>query len=300
MKKQSVALALFGVIGVATAGVFFANGSFSAGDATVQSLAKETHFHGIAVDPNDSSRLHLATHHGLYLLGLDGRVRPISNTRDDFMGFTPHPSDSSVLYASGHPAGGGNLGFITSTDGGESWAKIANGVDGPVDFHQMDVSRADPNVVYGVYGSLQRSNDGGQSWSKAGPVPDGLIDIAASGKDASMLYAATQNGLFKSTDAGRSWQMANVIRQPTTMVQVTGKGEVYAFIFGTGLVRAEDGGVNWQLVSNAFGGTYVAHLAVDNKDGRKLYAVALNPQTRAQTVLVSEDRGVNWTPLAAD
>lgn len=300
MKKQSVALALFGVIGVATASVFFADGSFSDGDTTIQSLAKETHFHGIAVDPNDPSRLHLATHHGLYSIESDGRVRRISDTGDDFMGFTPHPSDSSVLYASGHPASGGNLGFIASTDGGKSWAKRADGAGGPVDFHQMDVSRADPKVIYGVYGGLQRSPDGGRNWSTAGPVPDGLIDIAASGKDADTLYAATRNGLFKSVDAGRSWQMAHILRQPATMVQVTGGGEVYAFIFGTGLVRADDGGVNWQLVSNAFGGAYVAHLAVDNKDGRKLYAVALNPQTQAQTLLVSDDGGVSWAPLAAD
>ncbi len=93
----------------------------------------------------------------------------------------------SVLYASGHPASGGNLGFIISIDGGKSWAKLADGVGGPVDFHQMDVSKADPKVIYGLYGGLQRSADGGRSWSKVGPAPDGLIDIAASGQDADTL-----------------------------------------------------------------------------------------------------------------
>jgi photosystem II stability/assembly factor-like uncharacterized protein len=300
MKKRSIAYALLSLVAVATIGALLANRSFSASETTISGLAKETHFHGIAVDGNDPTRLYLATHHGLYIVGPDGMARRISKNRDDFMGFTPHPSDPSVLYASGHPASGGSLGFITSKDGGKSWAKLADGFGGPVDFHQMDVSRADPKVIYGVHRGLQRSADGGRTWSKAGPAPDGLIDLAASGQDADTLYAATKNGLFMSVDAGRSWRPAHIIKRPATMVQVTARGDVYAFIFGTGLVRADDGGVNWRLVSNAFGGAYVLHLAVDQADGRKLYAVTLNLETRAQAVLMSEDGGAIWAPLAVD
>ena len=298
MKKRSFAYALLGLATVATVSAFFANRSISAGEIAIPALAKETHFHGIAVDGNDPTRLHLATHHGFYIVGPGGKARRFSKNRDDFMGFTPHPSDPSVLYASGHPAGGGNLGFIASMDGGKSWAKLADGVGGPVDFHQMDVSKADPKVIYGVHRGLQRSADGGRTWSKVGPVPDGLIDFAASGKDADTLYAATKTGLLKSVDAGRSWQPAHIVKRPATMIQVSARGDVYAFIFGTGLVRADDGGTNWRLVSNAFGGAYVLHLAVDQTDGRKLYAVTLNPETRAQAVLMSEDGGATWNSLA--
>ncbi len=300
MIKRSFAFTLLSLVAVATISAFYVNRSFSAGETSILALAKETHFHGIAVSSSEPSRVYLATHHGLYALAADGSASRVSASGDDFMGFTPHPTDPSVLYASGHPAGGGSLGFIASTDGGKSWAKLADGVGGPVDFHQMDVSRADPKVIYGVYGGLQRSADGGRTWSKVGPVPGGLIDIAASGKDADTLYAATKSGLLRSVDAGRSWQPAHIIKRPTTMVQVADRGEVYAFIFGTGLVRADDGGVNWRLVSNAFGGAYVLHLAVDGKDGRRIYVVTLNPETRAQSVLVSSDRGETWAPLAAD
>src|SRR3546814_9389478 len=86
---------------------------------TVSALTGETHFHGIAVDPHDPDRLYLATHHGFYVVGPDGVAQRVSETEDDFMGFTPHPADPEVLYASGHPAGGGNLGFIVSGDGGQ-------------------------------------------------------------------------------------------------------------------------------------------------------------------------------------
>jgi len=93
--------------------------------------------------------------------------------------FSPHPDDPAIFYASGHPASGGNLGFIVSTDGGKSWEKLADGVGGPVDFHQMDVSKADPNIVFGNSRDLQHSKDGGLTWSMVGPAPEGTIDIAA-------------------------------------------------------------------------------------------------------------------------
>ena len=83
-------------------------------------------------------------------------------------------------YASGHPAGGGNLGFIASTDGGKSWTRRSDGVGGPVDFHQMDVSKADPQVIIGAYRGLQISRNGGHSWETAGPLPQRTLDLAAS------------------------------------------------------------------------------------------------------------------------
>ena len=87
----------------------------------------------------------------------------ISDNQNDYMGFTPHPSDSNVFYASGHPASGGNTGFAVSEDGGRTWRQLSKGVRGPVDFHRMDVSRADPGVIYGVYRGLQVSRDGGHT-----------------------------------------------------------------------------------------------------------------------------------------
>jgi photosystem II stability/assembly factor-like uncharacterized protein len=285
---------------ILVASEIFASRSLVAAATTVTALAKETHFHGIAVDPSDSSRVYLATHNGLYAIAPDGSADKISTTTDDFMGFTPHPADPAILYASGHPAGGGNLGFIASTDGGKSWAKLADGVGGPVDFHQMDVSAADPNVIYGVSGGLQRSGDGGRTWSIVGPAPEGLIDLAASGKEANTLYAATQGGLLKSTDGGASWTIAHVIKRPATMVEVTGQGDVYAFIFGTGLVRADDGEANWRLVSNDFGGAYVLHLAAGPKENGKLCAVTVNPETHGQTVVMSDDSGATWVSLGGN
>ena len=285
------ATVLAGIVAMAAGSVL------SAGETTVSSLAGKTHFHGIAVDPGNPSLLYLATHHGLFRVGLDGTARRISNTSDDFMGFTPHPADRSILYASGHPRGGGNLGFIASSDGGASWTQISTGILGPVDFHQMDVSRVDPKVIFGVHGGIQVSRDGGRNWRLAGLAPKGLIDLAASAIDVNVLYAATRGGLLKTADGGRTWRNTDISGRPATMVQTTSRGVVFAFVVGTGLIRASELGLNWRTIGGNLGNDYILHLAVDPANDGNLYAVTFSPRTRRNEVLASADGGRSWLSL---
>lgn len=275
--------------------------SWAAGETTVAALAGDTHFHGIAVDARNTERLYLATHHGLFIVARDGRARRISETGDDLMGFTPHPADPEVLYASGHPARGGNLGVVVSRDGGESWSRLADGVGGPVDFHQMDISKADPQVVYGVYDGLQRSTDGGRSWTRVGAAPEGIIDLAASSREVDRIYAATRRGLRVSADGGHAWQPAHESRRPATMVHVTADGVIHAFVVGTGLVRADEPGRDWAILGAGPAGGVVVHLAaVADGQPRTLHAVTLDPGTGAQGLHVSEDGGRTWARVGAE
>jgi photosystem II stability/assembly factor-like uncharacterized protein len=295
---SSVALAL----GVAAAGGLLTTCFPAEAATTVYELAQVTHFHGLAVDAADSSRFYLATHVGLFIVELeDGTVHPLSEIRHDLMGFTPDPRAPSILYASGHPTGGGNLGFIASEDGGRSWRQLAEGVGGPADFHQLAVSATDPRTIYGAYrGQLQVSADGGRTWEVVGPAPIGLIDLAASSKKPGGLYAATQSGLLKSGDGGRVWQNAYLQRRPATMVHVAPGGVVYAFVVGAGLIAAAEPELSWQSVSgHGFGADYVLHLAVDPEHETKLYAITFNPQSKTQAVLASTDAGKTWAPLGS-
>ena len=203
MLHKSLTRFAAGAIGAVALGVASISG---AGEIMpISELPQHTHIHGLAVDLEDFSRLLIATHHGLFRTRPDGKAERISEVQD-FMGFNLHPTDADRLYASGHPPAGGNLGFIASTDRGKTWAQISPGVNGPVDFHQMTVSRADPKTIYGVYGELQISRDEGKTWNLVGPTPPKLIDLSASAVNPDKLYAAAEAGLFVSTDAGKTWQ----------------------------------------------------------------------------------------------
>jgi hypothetical protein len=156
-------------------------------------IAEVSHIHGMAVDPSNPSQLLLATHYGVWRTQPDGTATRISETQDDFRGFTAHPEGPEVFFASGHPAAGGNLGFLRSDDAGVKWEQVSPGANEPVDFHAMDVSPPDPNVIiYRLLGDLQVSFDGGETWRIVGRPPADVFSLAASAQDAAKVYAATR------------------------------------------------------------------------------------------------------------
>jgi hypothetical protein len=79
---SSVRLAL----GVAATGGLLTTCFPAEAATTVYELAQVTHFHGLAVDAPDSSRLYLATHHGLFIVEpRDGTAYPLSEIHHDLM-----------------------------------------------------------------------------------------------------------------------------------------------------------------------------------------------------------------------
>ena len=81
------------------------------------------------------------------------------------------------------------------------------------------------------------------------------------------------------------------------MVHVAASGTVYAFIVGTGLVRASEPGLGWQTISNGFGKAFLLHLAVAQSDSGAAFAVAFDPESRAQSLHASRDGGRSWSSL---
>ena len=252
-------------------------------------LIHSTHIHGLAFEPSGGDWAFVATHNGLYTFDLETQaVAPLGNNRQDFMGFSVDPS--GIFYGSGHPETGGNSGIIASHDGGESWTPLSEGVNGPVDFHQMTVSPADPATLYGAYaGGLQRSRDAGRTWELVGPAPDGLIDLTGSALDPDTLYAATEEGLLKSQDAGHTWTSAHPSPLPASFVETGPEGMVYAFVLDIGLVRASEEDLEWTVVSEPLGGEYFLHFATD---GTRAIAV-----TGSGAMLISDTWGENWRIL---
>jgi HEAT repeat protein len=100
--------------------------------------------------------------------------------------------------------------------------------------------------------SLFYTEDGGQSWTQTQPVAGGVSALAAA--DARTLFVGTPaNGLFRSIDAGQTWQPASA--------GLGGAAGVYLSI--TALqVDPQEAGVLYAAVSSLVGGTELHSAAV--------------------------------------
>jgi hypothetical protein len=259
-------------------------------------LMATTHVHGIGPGVGGLDSLTLATHDGLWAVDLDSDTATrLGQSQDDFMGYSAVPGSPGTAFASGHPATGGNLGIIRTEDAGQTWVPVADGLDGPVDFHNMEVSRADPAMIYGIGhdGRVQRSADGGHSWDASGQAPEKLIDIATSPEDAKFLYAATEAGLFSSLDQGATWT-AVIEGVPVSTVDAGADGVVRAVDLGQGLITVGAGGET-TLISGDLPDGYLLFLTTTSRDPLRLAALSAKGR-----LVVSDDGGITWIDVLMD
>ncbi len=257
-----------------------------------------THAHGLAVDVADSSKLYIATHHGLLVLLNDKELYAVGKSIDDYMGFTPHPANSQILFSSGHPSRGGNIGFQMSEDGGFNWKKVSLGFDGPVDFHAMAISPANPNIVYGWYkGTLQRSDNVGKSWKIINSNLPQIVFLAAHPKDENIVYAATIKGLMASKDKGLNWDylsdnLKGFITLSGFAVNPQNPSEMISYSGKLGLAKSADGGITWRSIGEKFNGETPLYLAYDKQNPKNVYTV-----TEKQKIYKSTDEGNTWSAI---
>ena len=154
--NSSKMIIIIGVVAAIAIGggiaAYFATYTSGAGTTTTNSLVGSWHdIHGVGVYDRT---LYLATHNGLFKNASSG-WEPVGNDKSDLMGFVVSPAKEGVMYSSGHPPTGGNLGLRKSTDGGQTWHTISSVTSPmPVDFHAMDASAADENLIYGSPGAV--------------------------------------------------------------------------------------------------------------------------------------------------
>jgi hypothetical protein len=158
---------------------------------------------------NDKNSIYLATHNGLYNKKDNSSWVKVGNDKSDLMGFVINPTKEGVMYSSGHPVNGGNLGFRMSTDSGETWQTISKVTDNPIDFHAMSISPVNNNILYGSPGggyALFITQDEGKTWSSITSIPSQIVSIAADRLDSNAVYIGTGSGLFYSNDQGNNWK----------------------------------------------------------------------------------------------
>ena len=191
-----------------------------------------------------------------------------------------------------------------------------------------------PNTFYfgSVGGGVWKSTNSGRTWL---PVFDsqpiasiGAISVAPS--NTNIVYVGSGeadmrsqisygNGMYKSTDAGKTWthigldntrQIGRVIVDPKNpnIVFVAALGHVYGANPDRGVYRSRDGGASWEKVLFKNNNVGAIDLAFDPQDSQIIYATLWNTRRPPWSIyppsygpgsgiFKSTDGGDTWQPL---
>lgn len=167
-------------------------------------------------------------------------------------------------------------GFYKSTDGGEHFTKISNGL--PTELigkANLAVTNANPNRIYALIeakpgGGLYRSDDAGQTWSLVNSQgaliqrPFYYVALGADPTNADVVYAGAEN-FFKSTDGGKTFTIFRTPHGDNHDIWISPKD-------GQIMIQSNDGGAN---VSTDGGRTWSTQM---NQPTAEIYGVWLDNQ----------------------
>jgi uncharacterized protein (TIGR03437 family) len=143
---------------------------------------------------------------------------------------------------------------------------------------------------------LRASTDAGKTWTTPS-IPEPVYAVAASAAAPSVVYAGTSASMYKSGDAGKTWNrlqgfgpaLVNALAaDPTTA------GTVYAGT-STGVWKSTDSGATWSRTDS---GQFVLALAMHSSRPATLAAaVQLNIGPTQPSLYRTTDGGATWTVL---
>ena len=167
-------------------------------------------------------------------------------------------------------------GFYKSTDGGEKFSKIGNGLPSElIGKGNLAVTNANPNRVYALIearpgGGFYRSEDAGQTWAlinSQGSLiqrPFYYTTLGADPSNADVVYAGAE-GFFKSTDAGKTFIPMRTPHGDNHDIWINPKDSRI-------MVQANDGGAN---VSTDGGRTWSTQM---NQPTAEIYGIWVDNQ----------------------
>src|SRR6476646_11270428 len=192
------------------------------------------------------------------------------------------PGDPLVYYA-----GSASGGIAKTIDGGVHWQQIFD--DQPVQsIGALAVSTSDPNIVWAGTG---------EAWIRS--------------------HISIGEGIYKSTDAGRTWKLMGLEktgRIGRVVIDPANPQTVLACALGTaygpqperGVFRTTDGGATWQRTLFVDENTGCSEVAMNPKNPRIVFAgmwqIEIHTWGResggpGSGLFVSRDGGVTWTKL---
>ena len=232
----------------------------------------------LAVDPELSSTLYAWTTSGVSRSddggatwsspSLPGRSSQGSYFRN---ALAVDPASSGRVWAANWSSG-----LFRSDDGARTWEprSIAQDVfcilfdeKRPGTIYLGSYYDTDYNTLSGlVGGSIFVSRDSGASFTKftvnqGRAFGNDVTSIAADPFDDNVLYAGTRTGVYRSADAGRTWQALGSLRTDALVADPVRPGTLYATTFA-GVLRTTDGAQSWHAFSAGLGSIGVGPLVI--------------------------------------
>jgi len=242
------------------------------------------------------------------------------------------PSDPSTIYVAA--ASGG---IWKTTNHGTIWKPIFEG-QADNTFGDLAIFRGDPRIVWAGTGEqnnrqstswgggVYRSTDGGATWTHVGltetrhigrvvlhPTDPNVAYVAAVGN---LWKPSADRGVFKTTDAGRTWtkvlyvdtltgatDLAMDPRDPNVLYAATYQRLRSAFGFdgggpGSALYKSIDAGATWTKLENGIPAGDKGRIAIAISASTPNVLIALVEHATESGTYRSEDAGATWKKMS--
>jgi PKD repeat protein len=216
------------------------------------------------------------------------------------------PDNNNIMYS-----GAASGGVWKTTDGGSNWLPIGdfNAALGASDI--IAINEGSNNILYLATGDrdhsdtysvgVLKSNDGGTTWNTTGlswTQSQGYIinRLIVDPSNNSILYAATNGGVFKTTNNGDSWTQINSNTFKDLEFNPGNSSIIYGSTTYGEVYRSINSGSNWNLVLNESSGRRT-QLAVSADNSSMVYAVMANSGNGLHGVFKSTDEGASFTQV---
>jgi len=194
--------------------------------------------------------------------------------------------------------------IVVSEDAGETWARLGSG--SPASVRRLFSTPAGWYAAV-ASGGLVRLNEKDGQWRREGMVGSAARSNATGGKPSRLTlfeavvndltfsdtawFAATEEGLFKSNDAGKSWSQMpfSSLPLPVVSVRVSGDGAEIRIVSSHGMVFSSDEGRSWKwrdLPLESYGA-----LRLEVADAFTLLV------TSPSGLYISRDDGITWAKI---
>ncbi|MFN0177899.1 MAG: WD40/YVTN/BNR-like repeat-containing protein [Gemmatimonadales bacterium] len=216
----------------------------------------------------------------------DLRFRMVGPSRGGRVTAVAGVAEAPATFYMGSTGGG----VWKSSNSGNSWTNISDGYFATASIGAIDVADSDPNTIYVGTGS------------------DGIRSNVITGK-----------GVYKSTDAGKTWrfvglkdvgQIGAVVVHPSNPndVTVAAIGHAFGPSAERGVYRSRDGGDTWRKTLFVSDSTGAADLELAPDNPREMYATMWRAERKPWTIISgareggvykSVDGGETWSKLTS-